>query len=192
MLNPARAVPAADHRIGSLVVGPSDPNWDEARRPWNLAHDQRPAFVAFPETADDVVAIVQHARQNGLRVAPQGTGHNAGPLGDLHDTILVSTTRMRGVEIDAEARRARVAAGTLWLEVTEPASELGLAPLAGSSPDVGVIGSCLGGGVSWLARKHELATDSDDEVTHRRLARIKAAVDPDELLLSNHPILPAA
>ena len=83
MLNPARALPAADPRIGRLVVGPSDSNWDEARSPWNLAKDQQPAFVAFPETADDVVAIVEHARANGLRVAPQGTGHNAGPLGDL-------------------------------------------------------------------------------------------------------------
>ena len=160
MLTPARALPAADHRIAGLVVGPSDPNWDEARRPWNLANDQRPAFVAFPETADDVVAVVEHARRNGLRVAPQGTGHNAGPLGDLHDTILLSTSRMRGVEIDVEGRRARVAAGTLWLEVTEPASEHGLAPMAGSSPDVGVVGYCLGGGVGWLARKHGLATNN--------------------------------
>ena len=42
---------------------------------------------------------------------------------------------MRGVEIDAEARIARVEAGVLWAEVTGPASELGLAPLAGSSPE---------------------------------------------------------
>jgi hypothetical protein len=160
MLTPARAVPAPDHRLGSLVVGPSDANWDEARRPWNLAHDQRPAFVAFPESAEDVVAIVQHARANGLRVAPQGTGHNAGPLGDLKGTILLSTSRMRGVEIDVEARRARVAAGTLWLEVIEPASAHGLAPLAGSSPDVGVVGYSLGGGVSWLARKYGLSANS--------------------------------
>jgi len=157
MLKPTRA---AHDRIARLVVGPHDDNWDEARRPWNLAFDQRPAFVAFPESAEDVVAVVQHARQHGLRVAPQGTGHNAGPLASLDDTILLSTSRMKGVEIDADARRARVAAGTLWLEVTEPASELGLAPLAGSSPDVGVIGYCLGGGVSWLGRKHGLAANS--------------------------------
>jgi FAD binding domain/Berberine and berberine like len=183
MLNPSPAVPADDLRIGSLVVGPSDSNWDEARRPWNLAHDQRPAFVAFPETADDVVAIVEHARRNGLRVAPQGTGHNAGPLGDLTDTMLLSTSRMRGVEIDVEARRARVAAGTLWLEVTEPASEHGLAPLAGSSPDVGVVGYSLGGGVSWLARKHGLSANSvlaiEIVTADGRLRRVDADNDPD-------------
>ena len=183
MLNPAHAVPASDHRIGSLVVGPSDANWDEARRPWNFAHDQRPAFVAFPETAEDVVAIVDHARRNGVRIAPQGTGHNAGPLGDLHDAILVSTSRMKGVEIDVEGRSARVAAGTLWLEVSEPASEHGLAPMAGSSPDVGVVGYCLGGGVGWLARKHGLAANhvlAIELVTaDGRLRRVDHDNDPD-------------
>jgi FAD/FMN-containing dehydrogenase len=169
--------------IGGLVVGPTDETWDEARRPWNLAHDQNPAIVAFPESADDVVAIVDHARRHGLRVAPQGTGHNAGPLGDLRDTILLSTSRMRGVEIDVEARRARVAAGTLWLEVTEPASEHGLAPLAGSSPDVGVVGYCLGGGVSWLARKYGLAANSvlaiEIVTADGRLRRVDHENDPD-------------
>ena len=67
---------------------------------------------------------------------------------------------MRGVEIDAEARTARVQAGTLWLEVTEASTPHGLFPLSGSSPDVGVVGYTLGGGLSWLARKHGLAANS--------------------------------
>jgi len=35
-----------------------------------------------------------------------------------------------------------------------------LFPLSGSSPDVGVVGYTLGGGLSWLARKHGLAANS--------------------------------
>ena len=88
-------------RISGDVVGPADTAWDQARQAWNLAVDQRPALVAFPENADDVVAIVDYARRHGLRVAPQGTGHNAGPLGSLENTVLLSTSRMRGVVIDA-------------------------------------------------------------------------------------------
>ena len=41
-----------------------------------------------------------------------------------------------------------------------PASEYGLAALAGSSHDVGVVGYSLGGGLSWLGRKYGLATNS--------------------------------
>jgi len=60
---------------------------------------------------------------------------------------------MRGVEIDPGARIARVEAGALWLEVVEAAAAHGLATLAGSSPDVGVVGYTLGGGLSFLGRK---------------------------------------
>ena len=36
---------------------------------------------------------------------------------------------------------------------------MGLAPLAGSSPDVGVVGYTLGGGLSWLGRRYGLASN---------------------------------
>ncbi len=99
------------------------------------------------------------ARRHDLRVAPQGTGHNAGALESLEGTMLLRLSELRGVEIDAERKVARVEAGALWADVTVPASELGLAPLAGSSPDVGVVGYTLGGGMSWLGRKHGLAAN---------------------------------
>jgi FAD/FMN-containing dehydrogenase len=143
-----------------LIVMPHDESWDEARLAWNLAVDQQPAAVALPESARDVGAIVRWARERGLRVAPQGTGHNAHPLGSLAHTVLLKTERMRGVAIDARAQRARVEAGVLWAEVTEAAAEHGLAALAGSSPDVGVVGYTLGGGVSWLSRRYGLAANS--------------------------------
>ena len=144
---------------GDLVT-PDQPEWDLARRAWNLAVDQRPALVAIPADADDVRAIMEYAIGAGLRVAPQGTGHNAAAIASLEGTILLSTQRMRGVEIDAVAETARVQAGTLWLEVAEAATPHGLYPLSGSSPDVGVVGYTLGGGLSWLGRRHGLAADS--------------------------------
>ena len=142
------------------IVMPHDESWDEARLAWNLAVDQQPAAVALPESARDVGAIVRWARERGLRVAPQGTGHNAHPLGSLAHTVLLKTERMRGVAIDARAQRARVEAGVLWAEVTEAAAQHGLAALAGSSPDVGVVGYTLGGGISWLSRRYGLAANS--------------------------------
>jgi FAD/FMN-containing dehydrogenase len=100
------------------------------------------------------------ARQRGLRIAPQGTGHNASPLGPLEDTILLKTERMRGVHIDPEQRLARVEAGAVWLEVVEAAAPHGLAALAGSSPDVGVVGYTLGGGMSFIGRKYGLSANA--------------------------------
>ena len=141
------------------IILPEHGAYEGARRAWNLTIDQRPAAIVFPESAQDVVSAVLFAAQHGQRIAPQGTGHNAGPLGSLGDTILLKTERMRGIEIDPAARTARVEAGVLWLEVVEAAAQHGLAALAGSSPDVGVAGYTLGGGISFLSRKHGLSAN---------------------------------
>src|SRR5436190_11894297 len=133
---------------GDFVV-PADPDRDRARQAWNLAVDQRPAAVVLAESAADVATVVRFAREAGLRDAPQRTGHAALPLGPLDNTILLKTERMRRIEIDPEARSARVEAGVLWAEVAAAAAEHGLAALAGSSPDVGVVGYTVGGGMGW-------------------------------------------
>ena len=145
--------------ITGAVVLPGDATWDAARQAWNLAVDQRPAMVTVPRSAADVQVIVDFARRHGLRIAMQATGHNAAPLGPLEDTILVKTHEMRAVEIDAAHCVARVEAGAQWIDVTEPASELGLAALSGSAPDVGIVGYTLGGGLSWLGRRYGLAAN---------------------------------
>jgi hypothetical protein len=146
-------------RIAGEFVVAGSPDWDEARRAWNLAVDQRPAAVAIPESADDVREIVAWAFELGLRVLPQGTGHAAAAVGDLRDTVLVKMHRLRGVSIDPEARVARAEAGVIWIEVVEAAAEHGLAALAGSSPDVGVVGYTLGGGLSWFARRYGIGAN---------------------------------
>ncbi|MBJ7353497.1 MAG: FAD-binding oxidoreductase [Thermoleophilaceae bacterium] len=142
-------------RIWGEVITPYDSNWDEARQVFNLSTDQQPAAIVYAESAEDVAAAVRFARKHDMRVAPQTTGHNAGPLTpNLENTLIVKTTRMKGVEINTETRIARVQAGTVWGEVTSRLEGTGLAALHGSSPTVGVVGYSLTGGVGWQARKH--------------------------------------
>jgi FAD binding domain-containing protein/berberine-like enzyme len=147
-------------RLEGELFRPGDDGYLEAATAWNLAVEQRPAAVVVAESAEDVAEAVRAAREAGLRVAPQGSGHGAGAMPDLADAILLRTTRMRRVEVDAERRRVWVEAGAVWQEVTDAAAEHGLAALAGSSHDVGVVGYTVGGGVSWLARKHGLAANA--------------------------------
>jgi len=149
-----------DARCAGSVFAPGDPDWNSARQAWNVAVNQRPAAVAFPVNADDVASVIGYARENGLRVAAQGTGHNPAPLGGLDGTILLRTSAMRGVEVFSERGIARVSAGDLWDDVVGPVAAHGLAGLAGSSPDVGVVGYSLGGGIGWLARKYGMQTNA--------------------------------
>ncbi|WP_238010087.1 FAD-binding oxidoreductase [Dactylosporangium sp. AC04546] len=137
---------------GGAVHLPGDPGYDTARVPWNVAVDQRPAAVAYPADVVEVVEVVRAAAAAGLRVAPQGTGHNAGPLGPLDDVVLLRTSAMTGVAVDPVRRVARAEAGALWVDVVEQAAPHGLAALHGSAPDVGVVGYSLGGGLGWYSR----------------------------------------
>src|SRR3712207_6563066 len=86
----------------------------------------------------------------------QGTGHGAGALGDLSGAILFKNHELTQVEVDTGATQARCAPGALSRDVLNAAAPHGLAALAGSSPDVGIVGYSLGGGIGFLARKHGL------------------------------------
>jgi hypothetical protein len=138
--------------IRGRIATSSDSDWDEARQAWNLAADQRPEAVALVESADDVCKVMRFARENGLKVAGQGTGHGAMALGSLDGVILVKTERMRDVAIEGE--KARAEAGALAQDVAEAASSSGMCSMPGTSPNVGVTGFTLGGGLSWLGRKY--------------------------------------
>jgi hypothetical protein len=160
IIDPADALENLRNQCGTTVALPGDDGYDAGRSGFNLGLDQRPAAVAHPADAHEVATVVRAAGAAGLRVAAQSTGHNAGPLGDLRDTILIRTGALQGVEVDPVRRRARAGAGVQWEAVVDAAAPHGLYPLHGSSPTVGIVGYSLGGGMGWLARSHGLQTNS--------------------------------
>ena len=169
--------------VAGDVFVPGDRGYDQARQAWNLAVDERPAAVVVAESAADVVQAVRFARSQQLRIAPQGTGHGAESLEPLQDAMLLRTMRMRRVDIDPATRTARADAGAQWQDVTVPAGKHGLAALAGTSPDVGVTGYTLGGGIGWLARRYGLAANSvtaaEIVIPDGNLVRTDADHEPD-------------
>jgi hypothetical protein len=138
-----------------------DPGYDEHRLGWALAAELRPAAIAFPHSVDEVVAVVRAAAAAGLRVAPQSTGHGAGPLADqdLARTVVVRLSEFTGVTIDAAAGTARVVGGTVWQDVVAAAAPYGFTALHGSAGDVAVAGFALAGGISFYGREHGLSVN---------------------------------
>jgi FAD binding domain len=174
----------AELSIDGRIATPSDPDWDEARTAWNLVADQRPEAVVFAESAADVVATVRFAAEHDLRVAGQGTGHGAAALGPLESAILLKTERMRGIEVEPDARTARIDAGVLSMELGAAAGEHGLCFLPGSAIDVGVTGYTLGGGLSWLGRRHGFACNNV-----RAIELVTAEGEPMTVDAGNEPDL---
>jgi hypothetical protein len=165
------------------LVRPGDPDWDDARGTFNVLDDQRPEAIAFPTDEHEVAAVVAWARERGFRIAAQATGHNATALGSLAGTVILNTSALTGVDIDVDARRVRVGAATRWEAVTPRLSELGLAGLHGSSPDVGIVGYSLLGGIGWLARKHGMQANAVTAIelvtADGRLVRADAHHEPE-------------
>ena len=139
---------------GGAVHLPGDPGYHLARTPWNVQVESFPAAVAYPAFPDEIAEVLRAAAAAGLAVAPQGTGHGAAPLqGRLGDAVLLRTAALGELSIDEERRIARVGAGVLWGDLVDAAGTVGLAGLHPSSPDVGVAGYSIGGGIGWYARR---------------------------------------
>jgi FAD/FMN-containing dehydrogenase len=145
-------------RIAGPVFLPGDKGYDDNRRPLNPKLDPRPAVVVQAAGTADVREAVLASRRHALPFAVQATGHGTHVAHD--DAVLVRTGAMSSVLVDPDRRVARVGPGARWGDVLKAAAPFGLAPLSGSSPDVGVTGYTLGGGLGWLARRHGLAADS--------------------------------
>jgi len=150
------AIPSA----APALIWPDSDDYDAARRAWNLHADQRPACICVARTVADVQAAVGYARDAGLTVAPQGTGHLGQALPSLERTLLLKTALHDGeVDVDPVERTARIKAGARWGDVVDAVTPHGLAVMHGSSPSVGVTGYLLGGGLSFYGRKHGLAVN---------------------------------
>jgi len=124
--------------------------------PWNLAVPVVPAAVVAARTASDVVETVRFAARQSLSVTPQARGHGA--VAGLVGEVVVATADLDECLIHPDGW-ARVGAGVKWGQVVEAAAPLGLAPLNGSSGDVGVVGHTTGGGLGPMARTYGLASD---------------------------------
>lgn len=145
-------------QVAGSIVTPDDPTYEQLRRGWDLTIDQCPALILVPHNATDIAEGIRFAREAGWGVAVQSTGH--GTLYPCDDNLLIVTSRLTSVQVDVEARIARAEAGAKWQQVLDVATPHGLAPLLGSSPNVGVVGYMLGGGIGWLARRYGFGADS--------------------------------
>jgi hypothetical protein len=143
-------------RLTGSVHTPDEQEYDALVSPWNLAVPVRPAAVVDARTAEDVAEAVRFARQHGLTAGVQATGHGIQP--GISGHLLITTKGLDEVAVHPEGW-ARVGAGVKWLEVIEQAAPYGLAPLNGSSSDVGIVGYTTGGGVGPMTRTFGLAAD---------------------------------
>jgi hypothetical protein len=151
---------ALDERLRGTAIGPDDPGYDEARRLHNGMIEKHPAAIARCTDACDVIAAVGFASGEGLELAIRCGAHNAAGFASVEGGLVVDLTPMRYVQVDPEARIARVGGGTTLADVDHATHAFGLAAPFGTFSTTGVAGLTLGGGIGYLARKHGLSIDN--------------------------------
>ena len=167
---------------GVPVHLPGTDEYAARTRTSNLTQPISPVGVVAARDADDVSATLLLAASAGVPVAVQGTGHGATET--MADALLVSTVDLDELTVHADERWARIGAGVKWQAVLDACAPFGLAGLAGSSPDVGVVGYLTGGGLGPVARPHGLASDTVrafDVVTGDGVARRATATQNPDL-----------
>jgi len=159
----------------------TDAGYDVERSGYNLSVDHKPEVVVPAASVADVIAAVRYATAHGLGVAVQATGH--GPSRSADGQMLITTSRLDGITIDPVARTARVEAGVRGGALVRAAAEHGLAPLNGSSPEVGVVSYHLGGGLGILGRSLGWAVDHVRAIeivtADGELRRVTATTEPE-------------
>lgn len=144
---------------GALLV-PGHDGYDEARSVWNGMIDKRPAAIAQCASGADVAAALDFGRAHGLEIAVRSGGHSVAGSSLTDGGMVIDLRRMNTVEIDSEARTARVAGGATWSDVDRACQPHGLATTGGRVSSTGVAGFTLGGGDGWLTRKLGFACDN--------------------------------
>jgi len=150
------SAPLDQLKIAGRVLQPGQPGYAELATPWNVAVRNEPIAVVEAVSAADVAAAVRFACAHGLEVSVQATGHGATP--SARPSLLVHTGRLTELEIRPDGT-ALAGAGVRWGDVLQAGAPLGLAGLAGSAPNVGVVGYLTGGGIGPVVRTFGVASD---------------------------------
>jgi len=141
----------------ATFLEPTDAAYESELAGFNTAFEQHPDVVVPAESEADVVEAIAYARDHGLTVTALATGH--GTHLSATGGLVINLSRLDSVTIDADARIATIGGGTRWEAVVDAAAPHGLAPVTGSSTNVGVVGYLLGGGLGPLARTHGFSSD---------------------------------
>jgi len=142
------------------VLQPGDESYDKARKVWNGMIDKKPALIVRCASADDVVAVVSFARENGILLAVRGGGHNVAGTAVADGGLVVDLSPMKGVQVDPERHTVRAEGGVTIGELDEETQKFGLATPMGVVSETGIAGLTLGGGLGWLRRKYGLSSDN--------------------------------
>jgi FAD/FMN-containing dehydrogenase len=147
-------------RVDSPILTEHTEGYDAARKVQAATVDARPYAIVKAQTAEDVAATVDFARELGFPLAVRSGGHSIGHYSMVDDAVVIDLSTMKRIAVDPATAIAKVQAGATSGDIVAAAQPHGLALTTGDTASVGIGGLTTGGGVGFLARAHGLTIDN--------------------------------
>ncbi|KAI0382241.1 6-hydroxy-D-nicotine oxidase [Hypomontagnella monticulosa] len=158
----ARACGILSSAFPGRVVLRSDSEFQSQKdQPWCKNCWLPAACFVRPADTAGVAAALKFVKDAGVKFAVRCTGHNCNPgfssVGN--DGVVIDLHDLKSLEMGNDGI-LRAGAGNTWGDVYTFLEERGLSAVGGRSPNVGISGYLLGGGMSAFPNLHGMAADS--------------------------------
>jgi FAD/FMN-containing dehydrogenase len=163
------------------IVTPDSPTYKEVSKTWALQANKQPKLVIIPKTLETLSKVISFINQTDLDIGIRCTGIGSATAKD----VLISLAAFKEFSFDREKETITFGAGHNWGEIDKKVEEQapGYASVSARCTYVGVGGSILHGGQSWLSSEHGLASDPqnllDAQVVKLDGSVIWASTEPD-------------
>ena len=163
------------------IVSDKSPNYEAASKTWAIQANKHPSVVVIPKTLETLSKVVSFANNSSLDIGVRCTG--IGSATAKH--VLISLSAFKSFSFDHDEETITFEAGHNWGEIDEKMEQHapGYASVSARCTYVGVGGSILHGGQSWLSSEYGLACDPqnllDAQVVKMDGSIVWASHEPD-------------
>lgn len=136
----------------SEVIERDSPGYKTAAAPWSVWADQRPPLAVQPTSLPVISEVVKFLYNSDLDFAIRNTGTGSVSAKD----VILSTHGFKDFAFDQESETLTIGSGFSWGEVDRLMEEktFGWQVVGARCSWVGVAGSSLVGGLSWLSHEY--------------------------------------
>ncbi|KAL3256096.1 hypothetical protein ABHI18_007834 [Aspergillus niger] len=165
------------------IIRPTSPTYQSRIQTWAAQKQLKPRIVLRPTSIDSLSKTIAHLYSTHLDFAIYGHGFMSASAKD----VLVNMSAFDGFHFDRHSELATIGAGQTWSDVYRKLGDV--APNYGivgaRTPCVGIAGTIISGGVSWLSREYGCISDPsnmlDAKVVKYDGSVVWASSEPDLL-----------
>lgn len=141
----------------SEVIERDAPGYKDQSAPWSVWADQRPPLVLQPTTLESMSKVVKYLYDSDLDFAVRNTGTGSVSAKD----VILSTHGFKDFKFDEASETVTLGSGFCWGEVDQLMEKhaFGYQVVGARCSWVGVTGSALVGGLSWLSHEYGMISD---------------------------------